>query len=101
MYHFGGAVNYGSMAGKHLNAPIVGIVAAPDGKGYWLVAKDGGVFAFGSARFYDSLPGVPMPSQSIVGMAAVPEPSSSSGRRAGWAYWASRADRRYRAGRVW
>ena len=67
------------MAGKHLNAPIVGIVAAPNGKGYWLVAKDGGVFAFGSARFHSSLPGVPTPSQSIVGIAAVPEPSSSSG----------------------
>ena len=96
VYHFGDAVNYGSMTGKHLNAPIVGIVAAPDGKGYWLVAKDGGVFAFGSARFHNSLPGVPMPSQSIVGIAVVPEPGSSGGRRAGRACWASRADRRYR-----
>ncbi len=77
VYPFGGAVSYGSMAGKHLNAPVVGIVAAPDGKGYWLVAKDGGVFAFGSARFYDSLPGVPTPSNSVVGMAIAPLPGSS------------------------
>jgi hypothetical protein len=58
VYAYGGAATYGDMAGKHLNAPTVGIVAAPDGKGYWLLAKDGGVFAFGSARFYNSLPGL-------------------------------------------
>jgi hypothetical protein len=51
VYAFGSAINYGSMAGKALSAPIVAIVAAPDGKGYWLVAKDGGVFSFGSAHF--------------------------------------------------
>jgi peptidoglycan hydrolase-like protein with peptidoglycan-binding domain len=27
----------------------------PDGKGYWLVARDGGVFAFGSARFFSAV----------------------------------------------
>ena len=26
----------------------------PDGKGYWLVATDGGVFTFGDAQFYGS-----------------------------------------------
>ena len=30
--------------------------ATPDGKGYWLVAADGGVFAFGDAGFYGSRP---------------------------------------------
>jgi len=34
-----------------LNQPIVAWPATPDGKGYWLVASDGGVFAFGDARF--------------------------------------------------
>ena len=33
------------------NAPIVGIAATPSGKGYWLVAADGGVFTFGDAPF--------------------------------------------------
>ncbi len=28
------------------------MAATPDGLGYWLVASDGGVFAFGDARFY-------------------------------------------------
>jgi hypothetical protein len=36
----------------HLNAPIVRIVSAPDGKGYWLVSADGGVFSYGDATFY-------------------------------------------------
>ena len=46
---YGSAVNYGSMAGHHLNQPIVAIASTPDGKGYWLVASDGGVFTFGDA----------------------------------------------------
>jgi len=37
------------MGGKALNAGVVGISAAPDGKGYWEVASDGGIFAFGDA----------------------------------------------------
>ena len=43
------------MAGRRLNAPMFGMVATPDRKGYWLVAHDGGVFAFGDAKFYGSL----------------------------------------------
>jgi hypothetical protein len=39
------------MGGQHLNAPIVGMAATPDGGGYWLVAADGGVFSFGDAAF--------------------------------------------------
>ena len=45
---------YGSLGGMHLNKPIVGIATTPDGKGYWLVASDGGVFTFGDAGFYGS-----------------------------------------------
>jgi hypothetical protein len=55
VYAFGTAGFYGSMGGKHLNAPITGIVPTSDGKGYWLVAKDGGVFAFGDAPFVGSM----------------------------------------------
>jgi hypothetical protein len=35
--------------------PIVGIVSDPDGKGYWMVGRDGGVFSF-DAPFRGSLP---------------------------------------------
>ncbi|MFJ8496000.1 hypothetical protein ACIRBZ_47980, partial [Streptomyces sp. NPDC094038] len=31
--------------------------ATPDGKGYWEVAADGGIFAFGNASFYGSMGG--------------------------------------------
>ena len=42
------------MGGSHLDQPIVGMAATPDGKGYWLVAADGGIFAFGDAAFHGS-----------------------------------------------
>jgi len=39
-----------------LAAPVVGVRPLPDGGGYWLVASDGGVFAFGSATFHGRPP---------------------------------------------
>ena len=38
----------------HFTHAVSGMAVTPDGKGYWLVAKDGGVFAFGDATFYGS-----------------------------------------------
>ena len=70
MFAFGDATFYGSMGGAHLNAPIVGIAAAPTGNGYWpLVGSDGGVFAFGGARFYGSIGSAHL-NAPIVGIAA-------------------------------
>jgi hypothetical protein len=54
VFSFGDATPYGSAEPFHLKFPVVGIAATPDGKGYWLVASDGGVFCFGDARFYGS-----------------------------------------------
>jgi hypothetical protein len=48
----------GTVSGKHLNAPIVGMVPSYDGGGYFMVASDGGVFAFGDAAFEGSCPGL-------------------------------------------
>ena len=45
------------MGGRRLNEPIVGMATTPDGKGYWLVASDGGIFSFGDAQFYGSMGG--------------------------------------------
>ena len=45
----GDAHNYGSMTGA-LKAAIVGIAPTASGKGYWLAARDGAVFAFGDAH---------------------------------------------------
>jgi hypothetical protein len=49
---------YGSGLPESLNAPIVGMVPSADDGGYFMVGSDGGVFAFGDARFAGSCPGV-------------------------------------------
>jgi hypothetical protein len=52
-----------------LNRPIVGMATTLGGRGYWLVASDGGIFAFGDAAFYGSTGGMPL-NEPVVGMAA-------------------------------
>jgi hypothetical protein len=72
VFAFGSASYFGSMGGQPLNGAIKGIVASPDGKGYWLFATDGGVFAFGDAPFVGSsaMPSnARIPSLAAVGMA--------------------------------
>ncbi len=64
---------YGSLPSLGIlpNAPVVGIVPTLSDKGYFLVAKDGGVFSFGTAPFLGSLPGIHVtPNQPIVGIVA-------------------------------
>ncbi len=69
IFAFGDAGFYGSIPGlglhpagsglpNSLNAPIVGMVPSTDGNGYFMVASDGGVFAFGDAHFAGSCPGM-------------------------------------------
>jgi hypothetical protein len=69
LFGFGDAGFYGSIPGlglapagttasKRLNAPIVGMVPSADGQGYFMVGADGGVFAFGDARYEGSCPGI-------------------------------------------
>lgn len=48
---FDGAGFFGSMIGKKMNAPIVGIASTPSGRGYWLLGEDGGIFCFGDAPY--------------------------------------------------
>jgi len=62
---------YGSTGAIGLNSPIVGIAATPWGRGYWLVAADGGVFTFGDAGFYGSTGGTRL-ARPIVAMAPTP-----------------------------
>jgi peptidoglycan hydrolase-like protein with peptidoglycan-binding domain len=79
---YGTAGFYGSTSGKQLAAPLVGMANTPDGKGYWLVANDGGVFSFGTARFFGSTGAIRL-AQPIVGMASTP---------GGRGYWLVAAD---------
>ena len=55
----------------HLNQPIVGMASTPSGNGYWLVARDGGIFSFGDAHFYGSTGAMTL-NKPIVGMASTP-----------------------------
>ena len=58
-------------SGMILSQPIVGMAVTPTGLGYWLVAADGGVFAYGDAGFHGSMGSIPL-NQPIVGIAATP-----------------------------
>ena len=57
------------MGGRYLARPMIGIIPTSSGRGYWMVAEDGGVFAFGDAGFLGSLGGRPI-SAPIVALAA-------------------------------
>jgi hypothetical protein len=65
----------GSGLPHSLNAPIVGMVPSHDGGGYFMVASDGGVFAFGDAFFAGSCPGIGGCSGSAV--AVMPDASGN------------------------
>jgi hypothetical protein len=69
VFAYGDTQFYGSIPGlglnpagsglpNSLNAPIVGMVPSIDDNGYFMVASDGGVFAFGDAHFAGSCPGI-------------------------------------------
>jgi hypothetical protein len=68
VFAFGDATFLGSMGGTRLNQPVQSLVPDPDGSGYWLVAADGGVFAF-DAAFHGSMGGVALV-RPVVGMVA-------------------------------
>ncbi len=82
IFSYGDAGFFGSTGNLHLNQPIVGLAATPDGSGYWLVAADGGIFSYGDAGFYGSTGNLHL-NQPIVGMAATPDGSG---------YWLVAAD---------
>ncbi len=67
----GSAVDYGSMAGQPLVAPVRHIVGTPGGRGFWLVGADGGIFSFGNAGFHGSMGGQPL-NAPVVDMAPTP-----------------------------
>jgi hypothetical protein len=50
----------------------LGMATTPDGKGYWLVGSDGGIFTFGDAGFYGSTGAMAL-NRPIVGMASSPD----------------------------
>ena len=88
-----GALNVGRAVGSALAGPLqpapgvvsissTSVPSGPTGKGYWLVASDGGIFSYGNATFTGSTGGI-MLNRPIVGLAATP-----SGR----GYWLVASD---------
>jgi hypothetical protein len=76
-------LNYlGTPIELNLNQPVVSMAITPDEGGYWMVAADGGVFAYGDAPFYGSTGNLTL-NKPIVGMAATPD---------GKGYWFVAAD---------
>ncbi len=82
IFSFGNAAFYGSMGGKALNAPVVGMSPTDSTSGYWLIASDGGIFSFGDASFYGSMGGQPL-NKPMVAMAVRP---------GGGGYWTVASD---------
>jgi len=89
VFSFGDTRFYGSIPGlglhpagsglrDSLHAPIVSMVPSHDQRGYFMVATDGGVFAFGDATFAGSCPGI----GGCAGAAVAVMPDSS-----GKGYW--------------
>ena len=68
MLTFGDAKSFGDLLDKNLNGAIKSSVASPTGQGYYMVASDGGVFAFGDAKFRGSMGAVKLnqPVESLV-----------------------------------
>lgn len=65
------ANNYGDASNLPLNKPIVGMSPTSTGKGYWLVASDGGIFCYGDAQFFGSTGNIKL-NKPIVGMSVTP-----------------------------
>jgi hypothetical protein len=82
VFSFGTAAFDGSMGGRALDAPMVGMAATEDDGGYWTVAADGGIFSFGDAAFHGSMGGKRLDAP-MVGMAPTPD---------GGGYWTVASD---------
>ncbi len=72
----------GPAMGEILTAPVIDSTLTPDGRGAYLVAADGGVFALGEAKFHGSLGDLAL-NAPIVGIAPDPD---------GDGYWLIGAD---------
>ena len=82
VYAFGSAPTPG--AGVTSLVGYSGIAYDPSSGGYWLAARDGGVFAFAGAAFRGSLPGLGIdPASPVVALAAT---------RDGGGYWQAASD---------
>jgi fibronectin type 3 domain-containing protein len=81
----GGVLSFGQLSSYRVARPgsaVVGVASTPDGYGYWLALKEGGVRAAGDAHLYGSMASAHLNSP-IVGIAPTPD---------GQGYWLVAAD---------
>jgi hypothetical protein len=71
VYSFGGAPYHGSMGGKPMAEPVIGMAPTADHGGYWQLSADGGIFSFGNAAFHGSTGALAL-NRPVVGMAPTP-----------------------------
>src|SRR4051812_23690245 len=64
---FGNAANFGPQNAQ-VNAAFISMASRPGNTGYWVTARDGGIFTYGDAPFLGSTGGMHL-NQPIVGMA--------------------------------
>ena len=81
VFMVGQAEFFGSMSGRALTQPIAAIAADPATGGYWLAARDGGIFSM-HGGYYGSLGRIHLVSPIV---AMVPTPD-------GYGYWLAAAD---------
>src|SRR5436190_2919865 len=67
---FGNAPNFGPQNAQ-VNAAFIGMAGRPGSTGYWVTARDGGIFTYGDAPYLGSTGGMHL-NQPVVGMAATP-----------------------------
>jgi hypothetical protein len=73
---------HGGVHTMTLNGPVIDSTVTPNGAGYYMVASDGGVFAFGNAAFHGSTGDIRLNSPAV---GLVPDPD-------GVGYWFVAAD---------
>ncbi|CAA9249448.1 MAG: hypothetical protein AVDCRST_MAG50-2519 [uncultured Acidimicrobiales bacterium] len=78
----GTAGDHGSTAGLPLASALVDIAATSTGRGYWLLAGDGGVFTFGDATYHGS----------TGDLALVSPARAMAATRSGQGYWFAAGD---------
>ncbi|MCP4960129.1 MAG: matrixin family metalloprotease [Actinomycetia bacterium] len=80
VFTYGDASHLGDLSDMVLADRIIDGIALDDDLGYYMLGADGGIFAFGSAEFHDSIPGV-LPGVSLDEPIAGLVPHETSG------YW--------------
>ncbi|MEZ5279239.1 MAG: hypothetical protein R2770_02105 [Acidimicrobiales bacterium] len=73
------------LSGIDLAADIVDAIPTPTGLGYYMLGGDGGIFAFGDARFVNSIPGIGIDQLDQPAVGLVPDPDNDG-------YWIVAAD---------